>query len=126
LKLGDRGVTVVLTHPERNAILRQTPLRVIEFVELGCAVQITANALTGFWGPRVSRVATWLLEHEAVHVIATDAHDARHRTPILSTARDVAAGICGTEIANALVEENPRAIVSGLPLPYTPKPVLKE
>lgn len=125
LKLGDRGVTVVITHPERNAILRPTPLRVIEFVELGCAVQITANALTGFWGPRVSRAAIWLLEHEAVHVIATDAHDARHRTPILSAARDMAAGICGTEIANALVEENPRAIVSGLPLPYTPKPVLK-
>jgi protein-tyrosine phosphatase len=125
LKLGDRDVTAVITHPERNAILRQTPQRVIEFVELGCAVQITANALTGFWGERVSRIATWLLEHEAVHVIASDAHDAKHRTPVLSAARDVAAGICGAEIANALVEENPRAILSGQPLPYSPKPALK-
>jgi protein-tyrosine phosphatase len=125
LKLGDRGVTAVITHPERNAILRQTPLRVIEFVELGCAVQITANALTGFWGERVGRVATWLLEHEAVHLIASDAHDAKHRTPILSAARDAAAAICGTEIANALVEANPRAVLSGQPLPYSPKPVLK-
>jgi protein-tyrosine phosphatase len=125
LKLGDRGVTAVITHPERNAILRQTPQRVIEFVELGCAVQITANALTGFWGQRVNRVATWLLEHEAVHVIASDAHDAKHRTPVLSAARDVVAEICGAEIANALVEENPHAILSGQPLPYSPKPALK-
>jgi protein-tyrosine phosphatase len=125
LKLGDRGVTAVITHPERNAILRQTPQRVIEFVELGCAVQITANALTGFWGERVHRTATWLLEHEAVHVIASDAHDARQRTPILSAARNVVAEMCGREVANALVEENPRAILTGQPLPYSPKPALK-
>jgi protein-tyrosine phosphatase len=125
LKLGDLGVTPVITHPERNAILRPTPQRVIEFVELGCAVQITANALTGFWGQRVQRVATWLLEHEAVHMIASDAHDVKYRTPILSAARDAAAEICDPEIAAALVEGNPRAVIEGKPLPYSPKPALK-
>ena len=125
LRLGDRGVTAVITHPERNAILRPNPQRVIEFVELGCAVQITANALTGFWGQRVERTARWLLEHEAVHVIASDAHDTKHRTPILSLARDAAAAIVGTEIAEALVKHNPRAILEGQPLPYSPKPLLK-
>lgn len=124
-KLGDRGVTAVITHPERNAILRQRPQRVIEFVELGCAVQITANSLTGFWGQRVSRLATWLLEHEAVHAIASDAHDIKHRTPILSAARDLATQICGKDVAHSLVEENPRAMLTGQPLPYSPKPALK-
>lgn len=124
LQLGDRGVTPVITHPERNAILRPNPQRVIEFVELGCAVQITANALTGFWGQRVERTARWLLEHEAVHVIASDAHDARHRVPILSQAREAAAAVCGSEVAEALVEHNPRAVLQGQPLPYAPKPVL--
>lgn len=125
LKLGDQGVTAVITHPERNAILRQTPQRLIEWIELGCAVQITANSLTGFWGSRVARLATRLLEHEAVHVIASDAHDAKHRTPILSAARAAAAEICGAEVAQALVEANPRAMLTGLPLPYSPKPVLE-
>ena len=125
LRLGDRGVTPVITHPERNAILRQTPQRVIEFVELGCAVQITANSLTGFWGQRAARVAAWLLEHEAVHIIASDAHDTKHRTPVLSAGRDAAAAICGADIANALVEENPRAVLSAEPLPYSPKPAVK-
>ena len=125
LKLGDRGITAVITHPERNAILRQAPQRVIEFVDLGCAVQITANALTGFWGERVARVARWLLEHEAVHAIASDAHDAKHRPPILSEARDAAAQICGSDIAQALVQHNPRAMLAGQPLPYSPKPAFK-
>jgi protein-tyrosine phosphatase len=124
LKLGDLGVTAVITHPERNAILRQNPQRVIEWVDYGCAVQVTANALTGFWGQRVARVAQWLLEREAVHALASDAHDAKHRTPILSAGRDAAAEICGVEIAKMLVEENPRAMLSGLPLPYSPKPVV--
>jgi protein-tyrosine phosphatase len=125
LQLGDRGVTAVITHPERNPILRQTPLRVIEFVELGCAVQVTANSLTGFWGQRVSRAATWLLEHDAVHVIASDAHDSKQRTPILSKARRLVASMCGNDVAQALVEENPRAMLTGQPLPYSPKPALK-
>jgi protein-tyrosine phosphatase len=125
LKLGDRGVTPVITHPERNAILRPNPQRVIEFVEFGCAIQITANALTGFWGQRVERTARWLLEHEAVHVIASDAHETKYRTPVLSRARDLAASISGPEIAEALVEHNPRAILQGQPLPYSPKPALK-
>lgn len=125
LRLGDCGLTPVITHPERNAILRQSPQRVIEFAELGCAVQITANALTGFWGQRVARVAAWLLEREAVHVIASDAHDTKHRTPVLSQARAAAAEIAGEEVARALIEENPRAILSGQPLPYSPKPALK-
>jgi protein-tyrosine phosphatase len=126
LKLGDLGVTAVITHPERNAILRRAPQRLIEWVELGCVVQVTANSLTDFWGHRVARVARWLLEHEAVHVLATDAHDDKHRVPILSTARDMVEEICGASIANALVEGNPQAILRGNPLPYAPKPALKE
>ena len=125
LRLGDRGVTAVITHPERNTILRPNLQRVIEFVDLGCAVQITGNALTGFWGERVQRAARWLLEHEAVHVIASDAHDTKHRTPVLSRARDLAATICGADVAQAMVEHNPQAMLQGQPLPYFPKPVLK-
>jgi tyrosine-protein phosphatase YwqE len=55
-------------------------------------------------------------------VLATDAHDTAKRVPILSTSRDAAAEICGEEIADALVEHNPRAIVENQPLPYFPRP----
>jgi protein-tyrosine phosphatase len=84
---------------------------------------MTGSALTGFWGERTRRAARWLLERQAVHVLATDAHDTENRIPILSTSRDAAAEICGDEIADALVEANPRAIISNQPLPYFPRPV---
>jgi hypothetical protein len=43
--------------------------------------------------------------------------------PILSAARDAAAEICGEEVAEALVESNPAAIIHSQPLPYFPRPV---
>ena len=124
MRLGDRGLTPILTHPERNPILQQTPQRVLEWVEQGCLVQVTASALTGFWGERPEIVARWLLDRSAVHFLATDAHDHKRRVPILSQARDLAAQIVGSEYAQALVESNPAAVVVGQPIPYCPRPVL--
>ena len=123
-KLGDCGITVIVTHPERNPILRENPQRILEWAEQGCVIQVTGSALTGFWGDRTRRAAFWLLERQAVHVLATDAHDTEKRVPILSTARDAATEICGDEIAEALVESNPRAIVENQPLPFFPQPVM--
>ena len=124
VRLGDRGLTPILTHPERNPILQQTPQRILEYAEQGCLIQVTASSLTGFWGERPEIVARWLLDRSAIHILATDAHDTKRRVPILSEARDVAAEIVGTECAEAMVEGNPGAIVKGLPVPYCPRPVM--
>jgi protein-tyrosine phosphatase len=123
-KLGDCGITAIITHPERNPILRESPQRVLEWAEQGCVVQMTGSALAGFWGEHTRRAALWLLEHQAVHVLATDAHDMEKRVPILSRGRDAAAQICGEDVAEAMVEGNPRAIISNQPLPYFPRPVM--
>jgi len=122
LKLGDLGITPIITHPERNPILRESLQRVVEWAEQGCIVQMTGSALTGFWGDRARRAAEWLLEHQAVHVLATDAHDLEKRVPILSTSRNAAAELAGEEVAEALVNGNPAAVLSGQPLPYFPRP----
>ncbi len=126
VRLGDKGITPIITHPERNPILQQTQQRVLKWVELGCAVQVTASAVTGEWGERAWRAAKWLLEHDAVHVLASDAHDTRHRKPLLSFAREAVEEFCEPEVAQALVDDNPRAIISGQPLPYFPNPVMKK
>ena len=123
-QLGDRDITAIITHPERNPILRESPQRVLEWAEQGCVIQVTGSALTGFWGDRVRRAAHWLLERDAVHVLATDAHDTEKRVPILSAARDAVAEICGEDVADALATANPAAIINSQALPYFPRPVL--
>ena len=122
-KLGDIGLTPILTHPERNPILQKTPQRVLEIADQGCLIQVTASSLTGFWGERPQAVSRWLLERSAVHILATDAHSTRTRVPILSVARDVAAEMVGAECADMLVAGNPGAIIKGEPVPYCPRPV---
>jgi protein-tyrosine phosphatase len=125
LKLQELGITPVITHPERNPIVQQNLQRVLKWAGHGCVVQVTASALTGLWGERAWRAAEWLLKRKAVHVLATDAHDTKRRTPILSGARQTVAEDYSKETAQALVDDNPRAIVNGKPLPYFPDPVMK-
>ena len=126
VRLGDKGITPVITHPERNPILQQSPQRVLKWVELGCAVQVTASAVTGDWGERAWRAAKWLLERDSVHVLASDAHDTTHRKPVLSFAREAVEEFCEPDVAQALVDDNPRAIIHGQSLPYFPNPVTKK
>jgi protein-tyrosine phosphatase len=123
-RLGDRGLTPILTHPERNPILQQTPLRIVEWAEQGCLIQVTSSSLTGFWGERPEIIARWLLDRSAVHILASDAHETKRRIPNLSAGRAVAEKIVGAEYAEALVELNPGAIVAGEPIPYSPRPIL--
>ena len=119
------GLMPIITHPERNPILQRAPEQILRWVEMGCAVQITASALTAAWGEMAWQAAQWLLKRDAVHFLATDAHDTKRRPPVLSGGRDEVAELCGDDVARALVEENPRAVISGQPLPYFPQPVMK-
>jgi len=125
-RMADVGITPLITHPERNPILQESQERVLQWVDQGCAVQVTASAVTGAWGPKVVRAAEWLLERDAVHVLATDAHDTKHRTPALSAAREKVAKVYGDDVARALVDDNPRAVINDKPLPYFPNPVMKK
>lgn len=124
-QLGRKGLTPILTHPERNPILQKSPERVLQWIELGCVVQVTAAVVIGSWGESAWSAAEWLLKRSAVHVIATDAHDTKHRVPVLSAARDIVADFYGPEVAQALVNDNPAAIIGNQPLPYFPDPVIK-
>jgi protein-tyrosine phosphatase len=115
--LTSKGMVPIITHPERNPLLARRPESVLELVNAGALVQVTANAITGFWGTQAKSVAEWLLQRGAVHVVASDAHDAFRRMPVLSEARAAVAKLVGEDIANDLVVNNPRAIVDGQALP---------
>ncbi|HEY4960909.1 MAG TPA: CpsB/CapC family capsule biosynthesis tyrosine phosphatase [Terriglobales bacterium] len=120
MALISRGMVPIITHPERNAFLIKHPETVLRFVESGCLVQVTANAFTGFWGPKSRKAAEWLLHRDAIHVVASDAHDLNLRPPVLSEAHDRVSALAGVEAADALVTHNPAAIVAGQHVPFSP------
>ncbi len=120
LAIASVGLIPIITHPERNRPLLNRPETVLQLIEHGCLVQVTADAVTGAWGTRSRSMVKWLLKREAIHAVASDAHDPVNRRPILSLARDAIAELAGGEIAEALVTHNPEAIVEGQSLPYQP------
>jgi protein-tyrosine phosphatase len=115
-----KGLRLVITHPERNPLLQRRPEQLLEWVEHGAIIQVTANSLSGYWGKTAQNVARSLLESEAVHIVATDAHDLKARPPLLSRARRIVADWMDEEVADALVTHNPAAIIRNEELPFYP------
>jgi protein-tyrosine phosphatase len=117
-----RGIVPVITHPERNPILSRDVESIRRWIDLGCAVQVTAGSYLGRFGKRAHECAFQLLRQKMVHFIASDAHNTTSRPPLLSEARQAVAEDQGEEIAAALSEGNPRAAIDGRPLPWRPEP----
>ena len=111
-----RGVTPILSHPERNDSLCRSPELLNELMERGCLVQVIAGALLGEFGRRARRCSEKLLRSGRVHVVASDAHSARRRRPELDCAAGLIAGMAGAETARRLLRENPVRIIHGVPL----------
>ncbi len=109
----ERGVTPVITHPERNPILQDSFKRLSKWIEMGCLLQITAQCLTDRFGKAAELSARALLKMRMVHVIASDAHDTQHRPPRLDLAREILTRELGSDVAAMLLEDNPAAIIAG-------------
>ncbi len=117
-----KGITPIITHPERNLEIAQRPSRYYEMVRMGCLGQVTAMSLTGEFGYRIKQVAEHLLRSRLVHFIATDAHSVNGRPPKLSNAVKSASRIIGEVEAIKMVTEFPRAILNGK-RPDIPEPL---
>jgi len=108
------GITPIITHPERNAMIQNDVEILYDLVSMGALGQVTAMSLTGEFGTVVRDVAAELLKKRLVHVIASDAHSARSRPPVLSRAVDCAAEVLGNMVeAKRMVEDIPESILFG-------------
>jgi protein-tyrosine phosphatase len=114
------GLRPIVTHPERNAILRTCPERLRAWVAQGNYVQITAGSLTGVFGPAAQELAWTWIGNGWVHFVSSDAHNTGRRPLRLKFAFDEIARQLGTQRARDLIVDNPRAAFEGLPLPYVP------
>jgi len=115
------GLRPIITHPERNAILRMQTERLRKWVTLGCFVQVTGNALTGTFGARARRDGLRWIAEGIVHFVSSDAHNTGSRPLRLRAAYDLVATEFGVEKAEALFRDNPLAAWEGRELPHVPE-----
>jgi protein-tyrosine phosphatase len=108
-----QGVMPIIAHPERNKGIMQQPARLRPFLQQGCLLQITAGSIAGLFGDQARRLSHHLLKERVVSVIASDAHNLRHRPPDLKRGLSIASKILGEREAKHLVLDTPWAISQG-------------
>ena len=112
-RLRDAGMTPVITHPERNGLLRQRMETISKWVEQGACLQVTAQSLTGTFGRRAQDFSRELLDRGLVHVVASDGHDCERRPPVMDEARAWLGKQYSDALAELLCVTNPGAALSG-------------
>jgi protein-tyrosine phosphatase len=77
-------------------------------------MQITAGSITGRFGKRTQYWAERMVDEGIVHILATDAHNLRSRSPILSQAVEAVAARLGEEAAKDMVLTRPLAVLENV------------
>ena len=115
------GLSPIITHPERNRLIRSQPQRLWGWLRQGCYIQLTAQSLLGKWGESTQKQVEEWLDQRIVHFFASDAHNTTQRPPRLKQAYTVVAERWGEALAQSLFRENPLAAFEGRDLPYEPE-----
>jgi len=108
-----KRITPIIAHPERNMVIIQNPGIMERLIEYGAISQVTAMSITKNNGAQVQKVTLKMIEKGYIHVVASDAHDAKKRPPILSEAYRVVLKTFGEDEAKRLFVDNPLKIING-------------
>ena len=107
-----RGMVPIITHPERNPLLVRRPRRCWSWLTPARWSQAHRELHYRVLGRKApGQVSEWLLAQGAVHVVASDAHDPKRRRPRLVGSSQHPGQNDGPQAAEALVNDNPQAIV---------------
>ena len=77
-----QGITPILAHVERCVYFRKEPERLLDLIGMGVLAQVSAKVLRDKEDKKFARAC---LENGLAHVVVSDAHGLRHRTPCWGT-----------------------------------------
>lgn len=77
------GFVPIIAHAERYRVFCTDDTLVDEVLDMGALIQLNADSVMGRHGLRVRHFCRRLLKQRKAHFIASDAHDAQKRPPLL-------------------------------------------
>ena len=116
------GYVPIITHPERLSYINSDYDMFLAAARQGAWIQLTGGSLLGRFGPRVKKVTERFLKDGVVHLLASDGHNLKNRTPELAEARDAAMALVGEEEAWRLVKQRPQAVLDNADPTQVPPP----
>ncbi|QNO14615.1 capsular biosynthesis protein [Alkalicella caledoniensis] len=105
-----KGYVPVIAHPERNSEIINDPNILFRLIELGAVSQMTTFSLLGKYGERIQKVSEEMLRHNLVHLMATDAHTPRRRSPKIVEAQKRLVDMVGAQKANTIMANGERIL----------------
>jgi len=109
-----RGITPIIAHAERYHEMIQNPNLTHKYINVGCLIQVNMGSLLGRYGKRIQHTAQIMLEHQMVHIIASDMHT--QTSMPLGEGFETLSQMVGQEEAQHLVEDRPRAVIQNRPV----------
>lgn len=110
----DSGFVPVIAHPERYSRLQ--PETIDDWMREGIGIQINKGSVFGRFGREAYDSAHVLLRNGLVSCIASDAHGIDIRTTNMEDISDFISMEYSEELAELLLNENPRRIINDEPL----------
>ena len=125
-EMGLEGLKPIIVHPERNAEFLKYPEKLLNFVEKGALVQLTAASILGIFGKKIQKFSFRIIGSEAAHFIASDAHNIHTRGFKMQEAFKLVEKRFGSECKEGLLE-NAKSIKDGKTIfPPPPSPLKRE
>jgi len=106
------GYWPIIAHVERYPCLRKRDDLIHELVNMGAYIQVNSSALTGNQGWGVKHEILKLMKLDLVHFIATDAHSANRRAPMVLKTASIITKKFGHEYCNKVLYDNPKKIIN--------------
>jgi len=116
-------ITPIIAHPERNSVFVRNTGLLYELVQMGGLCQANSGSFSGFYGNTAQQGAYSFLKLNLIHFVASDCHNSRSMAPKLSGAAKILEELKGKETAQALLVDNPQAVLDDRPIPYHPEAV---
>lgn len=112
--LRSKGITPIITHPERHFRLMHDHKGLGGLRDSGALCQITAMSITGGFGRGIRKAVFSMIDGGLADVVASDAHNADQRPPILSKAYGEVKKRFGGNMADTLFFRNPEKILENV------------
>jgi protein-tyrosine phosphatase len=106
------GYWPIIAHVERYPCFSKRPDLVQELVNMGAYIQVNSSSITGSQGWGIKREIIKLMKLDLVHFIATDAHSANRRAPMLLKTASIIKKKLGLDYCNKVLYDNPKKIIN--------------
>lgn len=84
-EIQNKGFIPIIAHPERNKAIARDINLLYELINNGALSQVTSSSLNGELGKNLQKISIKMIEHNLIHFIASDAHNAMNRPFMLKS-----------------------------------------